>query len=305
MNDSDVVDLHVGVKGRFKLSVLKNGVVQRESGWFDNLITDLGMDQLASASTPFRYGQVGSSSASPAYSDTALGSRIAGVDSGSNGYTSMSIDAINRYAVFRFVYTFLAGAAAGNIAEVGVSNNLAGTQLTSHARVLDSGGSPTTITVLAGEDLVLVYEFQAKQPTGDFTALVSGKNVTIRAALVNATSGSGAWGDGGMVLAARGGTSDNGAYTGAIGAISARPSGTSAVTGMTVVNAAYVAGSWTRTGTITWGTSVANFAVKSFAWIFGFTSWQMEMDTTLTKNNTQTLRLGVRLTWSRDSGPTP
>lgn len=296
------INVKVGIKGRYRLSVVKDGAVSRETPWFDNLITDLGMDQMGISTTWYNYCQVGSSSTSPSFSDTQLGSRIAGVSFASS---SFRIESGSRYAVYTTVYEFLAGSAAGNIAEVGVSNNLAGTQLSSRARVQDSGGSPTTITVLSDEDLVVVWEFWVKQPETDFTSTASGKTITIRSAMVNATSGEGSWQSGPTIfhIAPVGFDGKGYAYTGTIGAITARPAGTSYAATSVATNA-YSNGSYTRSGRLNWNTSTANAAIRSFAWVFGRSSWQCQLDTALpTKTNTQTLRLDVSITWSRDSGP--
>lgn len=298
------INANVGVRGRYRLHVMKDGRTLRETPWFDNLLTNLGMNQMGNSSGWCRYGQVGSSSTTPVFTDTQLGSRIAGSDSGAFSFERFRIESGLRYAVHTKVFTFLNGAAAGNIAEVGVSNNLLGTQLSSRALVLDSGGTPTTITVLADEDLVVVWEFWVKQPAVDFSSAASGKTINIRAAMVDATSGDGAWnGAGGSPFFFLSASYSNRAYTGSIGALTSRPSGTSYLA-TSVVNNSYVADSYTRTGRLTWDTTTANAAIKSFAWIHGISSWQCELDSALpVKTNTQTLRLDVSVTWSRDSGP--
>jgi hypothetical protein len=299
------IKIDVGLSGRYKLQVFKSGKIQRETGWFDNLITNTGLDGITQNANPFRYAQVGSGSAAPAFTDTTLQSRIAGADGGSSP-SSESFDTTNRYLRLNFTYTFASGAAAGNISEVGVSPVLAGTSLFSRALVLDSFGNPTSITVLAGEDLVVVYQLQIKQPTADFTGTISGASYTIRASLVGTSSLLQGWqaSSGRQQFIAPATNNTHAAYTGSIGAITAQPSGTSASAASAgVTNSAYTPGSYQREGKLTWSTSQANFAIKSFSWAFGPTYWQMELGTAITKNNTQTFRLGVTLAWGRDSGP--
>lgn len=298
-----MIDLKIGMRGRYKLAVKKNGETVRETDWFDNLITNQGMDLITTSTATLDFCQVGSSSVAPAFSDVVLGSRIAGVQS--VNYTT-TLDASNRYTIISNTYTFPSGAAAGNIAEVGVGTAATGNVLFSRALVLDSMSNPTTITVLPDEDLVVIYQLWIKQPTEDFISMVGDKTLTIRACAVSAipsepTSIPGWVANAGAALrfVARPVLR---AYTGPIGLITASPTGTLAVT-TSVAHDAYAPGSSTRVSRITWGTSLANFAILSFSWGFGPTYWQAQLSSPVTKSNTQTLRLGVRLTWSRDNGP--
>src|SRR6478736_5782795 len=77
------------------------------------------------------------------------------------------------------VYQFAAGVAAGNLTEIGIGWNT--TQLFSRALIVDSGGSPTTLTILATEILNVTYIFRAYPPTADNTVSVtiSGTSYTI------------------------------------------------------------------------------------------------------------------------------
>lgn len=296
-----MINMPVGLKGRYKLQVKKAGKILRESGWSDNLITDLGLNLIASSySTFMRYCHVGDGNTAPANSDTALAGFVAGADG--NSGVDASLDTTNRYAIVSKTYTFSNGAAAGNIAEVGVGSAASGTVLFSRALVLDTQKNPTTITVQSDEDLVVIYELWIKQPTGDFTDTVGGKNITIRACNVDSTASNNSWGAVSIDAAGMYPGALAYAYDGVIGAITGMPSGTSGSTSLKVVDD-YVADSHERTCTFTFGVSSANFAIKSFLWKFGISAWQMEIDTTITKNNTQTFKLGVRISWSRDNGP--
>lgn len=298
------ININIGVKGRYRILKKRDGIVTHDTGWFDNLITNQGMDYLTTGALYLSACQVGSSSAAPQFTDIALGSRIAGV-TGSPVVTT--IDSTSRYAVHQKTYTFSAGTATGNISEVGVGTAVTGNVLFSRALILDSFGVPTTITVLADEDLVVIYELYVKQPTGDFTATVSGKSVTIRACLVNSTSPARGWGmTGGNGEAFVAGTSNSlhAMHSGAIGAITGQPTGAPQyATGSNIITEAYTPGSWTRVSNLRWLPAQANDTWLSASWRFGPTFWQAEFDPGITKTNTQSLRIKVRLTWSRDSGP--
>jgi len=288
------IKIDAGLSGRYRLQVIKNGAVLRDSGWFKNLITNQGMDYVATRTDYISSCQVGSGSAAPTFTDVALQSRITGV-TGPAG--NISINTNDRYLIIQRTFTFANGVAAGNIAEVGVGTGASGATLFSRALVLDSGGLPTAITVLPGEDLVVFYQLWIKQPTADFTAVASDRTFTIRASNVNLTDADG-WGNSLMFTAY--GTSI--AYTGGLGGITSDPSGSTGSTA-TYTNTAYVAGTYSRTSRITWGTNSANFNVRSFSWAMGPTRWQAEVNPVIPKTSGQTLRLGVVISWSRDSGP--
>lgn len=293
------LDINIGVRGRYKLAVMKDGELQRETGWFSNLITNQGLNFITTLPNYAQFCQVGSGSTTPAFTDVALAARIAG--QAQSASPSISVDTTNRYLTHRYSYTFASGSAAGNISELGVGTASSGTVLFSRALVLDSFGNPTTITVLSDEDLVVVYEILFKQPTGDFSATASGRTFTIRLAYANGVS-AGRAGLQQFIISTN--TNILIAWTGAIGSITGSPTGTEGYAIATAMDA-YTPGSYTRTGRITFPTTSANFAILSFSWVFGPYNWQAQMDTAIAKNNTQTFRLGVRLTWSRDSGPTP
>ena len=297
------VDIPVG--SRYKLQVVKNGEIKQESGWSKNVITNNGMNIVTSALWN-RYCQVGSGSTPPTFTDVALVSKLA--DSNNASTPTGSIDVDNRYLVGQKTFSFLAGAAAGNISEVGVGRSASG-DLFSRALVVDSGGSPTSITVLSDEDLIVVWEVWMKQPTTDFTGAIGGNNYTIRAARVDATVPAASqfgsywnWAEYIFELDESNGAAN--AYTGAIGTITSFPGGTrSPCSSGGVVNADYVADSHERTAVVTFSTVQANFDIKSFSWVFGPTFWQVEFENVIPKTAVQTLKFGVKLSWSRDSGP--
>lgn len=297
-------NIEAKVKGRYRMLVGKGDSIRIDTDWFDNLITDVGLDNMATIKAWAAYCSVGSSSTTPQFTDTQLGSRVATAQSpGSDGrYDGFRIDVENRYAVYRWTYTFPNGAAAGNLAELGVGPSNVGLNISSRARILDSGGTPTTITVLSDEDLVVVWEFFVKQPTTDFSDTLDVRTATTRAARVNAANGAGSWNglptDAAFnALAAR-------SFTGAIADITSEPSGLIASSTSGPLTA-YVPGSHNRSAALTWGAGVANGQiVRSIQWNFGLSAWQTEFDPPIpAKDNTQTLRVTVNISWGRDSGP--
>jgi hypothetical protein len=297
----------IGVKGRYRMRIRKPGQAPHiDTGWFDNLITDAGLNLMGTDSGFMTACQVGTDNTAPTNGDTALGARVDG-----HSWTDFS-DSIQSsspwYGAGTVTYEFDPSASDVNLSEVGVGTATTGGTLFSRALIVDGGGSPTTISLLTGEILEVVYQLQLIPPTGDVVTTVTDPNtatdheVTLRACDVDVIRGTNSgWG----VRATSDGAVELGnefsalAYTGAIGTIDAAPTGTQDGPGA-VVTDAYVDASLERTGTITFGLSDANFAVRSlkFHWRNGGT-WQAEFDPVITKDNTQTLAIGVSVTWDR------
>lgn len=182
------MQIHNQLAGRYRLTVRNTaGQVTRDTGWFDNLITDRGLDLLGEPGhlTGSTLGAccVGSSNSTPAVSDTALGQQIA----------IKNTDAVNffivpaeRYVYWRTYVVFDRGAAAGNISEVGVGKDAA--NLFSRALIRDQEGNPTTITVLADEYLTVYYYLRLLQPTVDIPWSADGYSGVIRSARASAWS---------------------------------------------------------------------------------------------------------------------
>tara|TARA_Y100000780_G_C13653830_1_gene405743 strand:+ start:592 stop:1524 length:933 start_codon:yes stop_codon:yes gene_type:complete len=296
---------------QYILQTRKGGVVTKETPPCFNVITDYGMNAFASGTGALQYCHVGSGNATPAFTDIALQSRIASVRD--TGRMEPSIDTVGRWLLLEKTFTFPAGTATGNISEVGVGRSET-TNLASRALVVDGSGDPTTITVLADEDLVVTYRIWVKQPTGDFTGTADGKTYTVRAARANAsTQGSGSfqgywgenqytqdlfeWADGNQRFAV---------YDGALGSVTGLPSGSSdAISSSAITASAYVADSYTNEITAAISSALGNFAtgISAVAWSQGICAWQMSIDPPLVKVSPQTARIAVTTTWARDAGP--
>ena len=167
------------VAGRFRIFVKNSeGEVTKDTGWFDNLITNQGMDWLGTA--PPNYGVsysqqlicthcgVGTGNTAPTVADTHLTSFLAMYPPATNGNvegfsTSTYVAGPPTYWSGIFVYNFAVGAVVGNIAEIGCGNTASTDtqpQLFSHALIVDSLGSPTTISLTSADALVVNYELR-------------------------------------------------------------------------------------------------------------------------------------------------
>lgn len=246
------------MKGRYKMDAARpDGRIRPLTGWFDNLITDYGLNYIGTSANQLNYCCVGSGNTAPANGNTALVSLVAG------GATVLTTTGTVQpsspyYGARTNVYQFAQGAAAGNLAEVGVGPNTGGTNLWSRALILDSGGSPTTITVLSDEFLNVTYELQFWPSITDTTGTVVIAGVTYNWTARASAVTSGAWtqnpsGDNMIIGSCT-------VYNGAIGAITGSPAGSAS--GATSITAgSYSSGSLISTLVGTFGLSQGNFTL--------------------------------------------
>jgi hypothetical protein len=131
--------------------------------WFPNLITDAGLAAMAVYNLQgslLACAKVGSGTATPAFTDTALQTFIAGTSTNQAGSSAVVVGP-PRYAYYRVTKRFGAGQAAGNLTEIGMGRASTNTDvLYSRALIVDGAGNPTTITILADEVLDVTYELR-------------------------------------------------------------------------------------------------------------------------------------------------
>jgi len=286
------------IGGRFKIEAVKpDGTKRVLADWFNNQITDNGLDLFGSSSTYLTYCQVGTGSTTPANGDTALATRIA-----ASNDQNASVGGVQGGAPYfcwrQITYRFAAGVATGNLAEVGVGPASTG-NLFSRALILDNMGDPTVITVLADETLDVTYEFRVYPPTSDWTGTVTldsiSYDVTGRAAGVTSTL---YWAIGTNGTGNTLGTSI--AYDGAIGAITGIPTGSTSNTS-SVSTTAYSAASLQKDGTMNWALNNGNLTggIDAIRAPFGVGNYQFGFSPAIPKDNTKVLALSVRNSWAR------
>lgn len=300
----------VGVRGRFRIQahrVDSEGNEIRGSrrdlvGWQNNLITDAGLDMLATTTTPHkaRWCRVGSGSAAPAPTDTSLVSQIASVQ-GDNGSGSSGVG----YSAATFTYTFSQGAVQGNLAEIGFSQSESG-PLFSRALIKDGNGNPTTITVTEIDVLTVTYEVRLYISQEDVVSSVVVGGVTH----TTTTRGAGA-GYASSAVRLMSGINNFGysaqAYTGELIPVDngGAPSGPIANAAMTKTWSSYIPG--THYMDIEWafGTAQGNSptvrTIGEFATSGNYNAIRMQtqFEPPLSKNNTQTLKIKWRIRWGR------
>lgn len=293
-----------GACGRFRLDAIRpDGSIRELAGWFNNLITNVGMDYMGGSTDPLLACQVGTGNTAPAFTNTNLASYLAGTTTRTSDTKGIQGTSPS-YGWRTIIFQFAQGAAAGNIAEVGVGKTSASGSLFSRALILDGGGSPTTITVLADEILSVTYEFRFYIPEDDVDSSIVISTVTYDTVTrACGTALTRRWADNLPI-----GSSDANAdyhtftiYNGSLGAITATgPSGANATVASSL--AAYVSGNHyiERTGffSITQG-NLAAPGVTACMWASAVGSYQMSFDPPIAKDNTKTLTLVHRVAWDR------
>ena len=105
-----MIPIHMTVSGEYCLQVRKKtGEVVKDTGFFKNLITNQGLDNLCGGSvSALRYMSVGTGTTAPAITDTQLVNLRAVADLAVTGNTAISsLDTTNNYLIATFTASFL------------------------------------------------------------------------------------------------------------------------------------------------------------------------------------------------------
>ena len=304
---------------KFKADAFGNKIEKSEQilAEFPNLILNQGLDRMERpAPLILDACQVGTGSLAPAVTQSALQTFLAGT-SNRLSTTKSTQSSSPFWGSLSVIYEFAVGAAAGNLAEVGVGWATTGSTLFSRALIVDGGGSPITITILSDEILQVTYTLRLYPVEADTPAVVtiSGTNYTFtrRPSFVTNvdvwayTTTAGASSLSGFVIPSTG--SLPAAYSEGLGLITAGPIGTAAAAN-TRTNATYITGAYSRDSTMVWNIGSANFGaggIQSFdvsatPGNFGdgcSGSYQYGVSPAIPKINTQVLTLNHRMTWNR------
>lgn len=311
-----MINLHSTVCGFYKFEATDESTGEQRilADWFPNLITDNGLNLLATSGRYLGVCQVGTGSSAPSVSDTALANRIASNSSGAS-FTYGTTTSAPYYTWIRNVYRFNAGVATGNVSEVGVSPAGSTTgNLFSRALVVDSELNPTSITVLANETLDVTYELRYYAPTsnivGTFTtdgtefswtsiAMNCDENTYLGWGIQDAGTGTFgyavpetntySWSSGAGIRA----------YSGGIGSITSAPEGSSVMGSIT--NNAYIAESHYIDHVVSFGISVANYAggIGAVAGRMGIGSYQIGFTPYIPKTADDVFSITIRHSWGR------
>ncbi|AXY57261.1 hypothetical protein CDG60_12210 [Acinetobacter chinensis] len=156
--------VEVGVRYKFLISN-KNGELNSESEWSDNLFLDAGLDMIGGLNNAgMSHLWVGTGNSEPKPGDTTLQAPLATTDSFSNEITGVNTSTAPFYYYARRTYTYALGAVVGDLSETGLGDNLG--RLCSRALIKDSAGEATTITILDDEILSCIVESRVYPKTG-------------------------------------------------------------------------------------------------------------------------------------------
>lgn len=182
----------VGFSGHFRLEThdAQTGEL-RQVREFDNIITNSGLNSYGMGISNMSWCHVGTGQNLPAATDSSLGNPIAAT--GTILEKSCPAAEAPDWILTKIIaYRFAAGAAAGNISEVGIASAglpfPSNAYLWSRARILDEHGNPSTITVLSNEYLDVYYTVKIHLPIGGeitFPVTISGNSHTVKAKIAN------------------------------------------------------------------------------------------------------------------------
>ncbi len=289
------------IAGRFKLEAYKlDGSHRVVADWFDNLILDAGLDRIG-AGAPITHCMVGSGSAAPANGQTALGTQIASTSTVQS--TTTNVELASGYSYLRKTFRFGVGAAAGNLSEVGTG--WSSLLCFSRALIVDGGGAPTTITILADEILDVTYELRFYWPTVDVVDEVVLDGVTYDFTLRASNVGSGYvrlanFDTGGASIGASSAQGYHSGSLAALGDLTTIPGGTQNVQNLgTAVVGAYSNGTFYRDYRISANTSQMIVPISALRLNSPFGDFKVGFDPVIPKSNTNTLTFDIRITWAR------
>ena len=195
-------------------------------------------------------------------------------------------------------YEFALGAVVGNMAEIGVGWASTGATLFSRARIVDGGGSPTTITVLVTEILQATYRLTAFPTLTDSTStfLVSGVSTTYVSRLASAANYLNIGYSASELIS----NPQMDVRNGSLGAITGTPSGSS-VAISAAASPAYIPGTYYRDSVFTAALAQGNLSGGISAVYFQGSGafGQISFSPVIAKDNTKTLSLTFRTAWAR------
>ena len=295
---------NTGVVGKYKLVVHKGNPEEPTQvvDWFDNLITNQGLDSLGNRAggSRFYYCKVGSGSTTPAVTDVGL-VNVLGSKAGStttHGFTTTA----PFYSWRRVEYVFTPGQATGNVSELSVGWDTTNASAFSRALVTENG-SPITITVLPDDYLTVYYEFRLYPNLDDVTGTVTiggtTHSFTGRASDVGTSQWGGFWAGYDPVGILSGVVCRDGG----IGTLFSSPlyTQTTTTSSQSTSYAAYVPGTYYRDVTFTLSVGQGNLTnfIKSLYLDTSEGAFQYEFTPNIQKTINNSLTLTFRFSWGR------
>ena len=312
--------MQVGLYGEVKVIVKRaDGTVRLDTGFFPNVITNLGLDAIGNNNDLFNYCAVGGGNSKPLNTNTKLDNslQVGSPISSESKYDYDPVRDTEFYKCSRTVGYRFTGLDNKNISEVGLvsSNNPGQHSALTRTLIKNSNGDPTVITVLSGEILELQYRlwqvFDVKDKDQVVTAMIDGVevpfNVKIRLAGVGGNLG-GSWSYAAVVGAHL--TFQGNNYhqfgTGELGEITGQNSGlTNVYPGLSWE--AYQPSTYKRKFYVNASITDAVHPIRSFLFFTGLGAYQVRFGTVdgdlpIDKTNQDSLQLGFEMSWGRYEG---
>lgn len=267
-----------------------------------NMVLDSGLNALGKTSI-MDLCKVGTSNEAVVKTQTDLISPIATSSSPSplQMFTGRQTES-PYYSWGRKTYRFQQGTAAGNLAEVGVTNG--DKTLFSRALIVDALGRPTVLTILEDEWLDVTYEVRFYQELTDknLTVVLDGQEYAVVVRPANITGSVGGYNNFfNHMLFFQSATSQVSYYSGDIGAITSTPGGVVGNGNENATYSNYAEHSYERTLISPSGLDKNNLVggIKSALVRTEKCSWQLGFTPAIPKDNFKILILNYTFTWGR------
>lgn len=212
------------MQGYFKWELVRAGKVIRDSGGFyKNLITDIGMNSMAT--DPLTYmnqAKVGTSAVAPNVADAGCTTPIGPYVVHDTETGVVYVPGPPEYHKKTYTYKWTEAQSNGNLTEIAIHMVSGGTPCFAHQLFKDNLGVPTVIAKTNLDQLFVTYEWRIYIPQADVNSVVSisGVNYDVTARPCNVTNAGDAWGS--MVLNGPAGASTIRANSGEPNALVAR-----------------------------------------------------------------------------------
>lgn len=287
------------LKGMYRISIYrKDRSLRYEGDWFENIITNNGIDSILRGDGFVSTMFVGSGSSTPTVSQTALDNLL--MTSSTNFSDSDTFLGSSPYYTTRTIVKRFSAVPSGgyNISEIGIGTT--SSSLFSRALILDGSGNPVTLSLLQDEILETTYQLRSYPSliAGDYTQSgvdISGTSTTFTWRAANAGSSFKPVQVTGMQAIL---------YTGAVGAVTSSPAGTASST-VSGTLASYTNGSYERSASLTFGLTVANQTSQSIL-VTGASSpsispfrYQASISPSITKTSSQILAISYKVSFAR------
>lgn len=157
----NTIELNTSVSGSFIVQVLKGGKVVKELPVNKNLLLDKFFERWKTNYSMSGYCAVGTGTTPPTVTDTQLANKIGPTPVYLTSQTNRTVlnDSTGFVAECTNTYNFPEGSVVGNISEFGIyaASSVDPAYFLVRSLIKDAGGNPTTITVLADEQLRIVH----------------------------------------------------------------------------------------------------------------------------------------------------